>query len=156
MNAYIENLTGKAIAFYLGTNEYLISVDNVIAIERMNHITRIPNIESYIKGVINLRGIIIPIIDLKERFGLGSYQETEQTRVIIVTYDQIEVGFIVDAANDVLNIDPDNISEHPEIVGEVAPEFIDGIMKLEQRLLILLNLSKVLQMDEGERIDYED
>src|SRR5690606_29366952 len=101
-------------------------------------------------------GIIIPIIDLKERFGLGSYQETEQTRIIIVTYEQIEVGFIVDAANDVLNVNPENISEHPEIVGEVAPKFIDGIMKLEQRLLILLNLSKVLEMDEGERISYED
>lgn len=156
MNAHLENLTGKAIAFYLGTNEYLISVDNVTAIERMLHITRIPNIEPYIKGVINLRGIIIPIIDLKERFGLGSYQETEQTRIIIVTYEQIEVGFIVDAANDVLNVNPENISEHPEIVGEVAPKFIDGIMKLEQRLLILLNLSKVLEMDEGERISYEN
>lgn len=156
MNAHLENLTGKAIAFYLGTNEYLISVDNVTAIERMLHITRIPNIEPYIKGVINLRGIIIPIIDLKERFGLGSYQETEQTRIIIVTYEQIEVGFIVDAANDVLNVNPENISEHPEIVGEVAPEFIDGIMKLDQRLLILLNLSKVLEMDEGERVSYED
>jgi len=156
MNAHLENLTGKAIAFYLGTNEYLISVDNVTAIERMLHITRIPNIEPYIKGVINLRGIIIPIIDLKERFGLGSYQETEQTRIIIVTYEQIEVGFIVDAANDVLNVNPENISEHPEIVGEVAPEFIDGIMKLDQRLLILLNLSKVLEMDEGERVSYEN
>ena len=156
MNAHLENLTGKAIAFYLGTNEYLISVDNVTAIERMLHITRIPNIEPYIKGVINLRGIIIPIIDLKERFGLGSYQETEQTRIIIVTYEQIEVGFIVDAANDVLNVNPENISEHPEIVGEVAPEFIDGIMKLDQRLLILLNLSKVLEMDEGERVSYKN
>ncbi|MBS4207602.1 chemotaxis protein CheW [Bacillus sp. FJAT-50079] len=134
----------KVIVFQLNGNEYSISVDHVTAIEKMQHITRVPKLPVYIKGVINLRGVIIPIIDLKRRFGLGDFENTDSTRIIIVSYQDLEVGFIVDAANDVLDIPEHVIEPQPDVVGTVAAEFINGVAKLEKRLLILLNLEYVL------------
>ncbi|MFK4997993.1 chemotaxis protein CheW [Bacillus sp. N9] len=137
----------KVIVFQLNGNEYSLSVDYVTAIEKMQHITRVPKLPAYIKGVINLRGVIIPIIDLKRRFGLGNFENTDSTRIIIVSYQDLEVGFIVDAANDVLDIPEHAIERQPDVVGTVEAEFISGVVKLESRLLILLNLEFVL--DKG-------
>ena len=110
----------------------------------MNNITRVPNAAPFIKGVINLRGVIIPIIDLKKRFGLGDAQYTQSTRIIIAAVNEVEVGLIVDAANDVLDIPKSAIEPQPEVVGGVEAEFISGVAKLGERLLILLSIESVL------------
>lgn len=142
-------LAEKAIAFYLNDNEYAVPVEYVTAIEKVHHITRIPKIASYIKGVINLRGVIIPIIDLKKRFGLGDCEITNQTRILIVSYKETEVGFIVDAANDVLDIPDAAVEAQPEIVGEVALEFIKGVAKFDKKLIVLLDLEQILEIKSG-------
>lgn len=138
----------KVIVFQLDDEEYAVSVEQVGSIERLQPITRVPQTADFVKGVINLRGVVTPVIDLRVRFGIGAADETEATRIIIVYLDDMEVGLIVDAANDVIDI-PENIVEPaPEVVGTVDVDFIEGVAKLEDRLLILLDLQKVLTRAE--------
>ncbi|MCQ4087210.1 chemotaxis protein CheW [Saccharibacillus sp. JS10] len=139
----------KVIVFALGNEEYGIDVDKVRTIERMMPITRVPKTYSFIKGVINLRGVVIPVIDLRGRFNLEEPEYTDQTRIIIVAVGDMEVGFIVDAANDVVDLDRDNIDSPPEVVGGVKAKYLDGVAKVgEDRLLIMLNLAEVLNRGE--------
>ncbi len=134
----------KIIIFQLGDKEYAIPVDQVQGIEKTMHITRVPNTPNYVKGVINLRGVVTPIIDLRDRFNVVSSVESENTRIIIISLENMEVGFIVDSANDVMDIPKSSIEPQPEVVGSNEEEFISGVAKVEKRLLILLNLEKVL------------
>jgi purine-binding chemotaxis protein CheW len=135
----------KLIVFQLVDKEYAIPVDQVRSIEKLQHITRVPRTPSYVKGVINLRGVVTPIIDLRSRFDLSSSEPTESTRVIIVGLGDKEVGLIVDAANDVLDVEREMIEPSPEVVGVVEAEYIGGVVKQNKRLLILLHLDKILQ-----------
>ncbi len=94
----------KLIVFQLDGKEYGIPVEYVHGIEKVQHITRIPGTARFVKGVINLRGVVTPIIDLRKRFGIKESEYSDTTRVIIVAMDDVEVGLIVDAANDVIDI----------------------------------------------------
>lgn len=134
----------KVIVFQLADKEYAIPVSNVQGIEKLMHITRVPKTSSFVKGVINLRGVVTPLIDLRERFGIPLSNNEETTRIIIITLEEMEVGFIVDSANDVLDIPLNAIEAQPEVVGSNEEDFISGVAKLENRLLILLHLDKVL------------
>jgi len=139
----------KVIVFALGSEEYGIEVDKVRTIERMSPITRVPKTPAFVKGVINLRGVVLPIIDLRGRFGLPETEATENTRIIMVSVGDIEVGFVVDAANDVMDIDSDSIDSPPEVVGGIRAKYLQGVAKIEDnRLLIMLNLSEVLKKSE--------
>ncbi|WP_186671223.1 chemotaxis protein CheW [Sporosarcina sp. BP05] len=135
----------KVIVFQLLDMEYAISVDIVQSIEKVLSITRVPKTPAYVKGVINLRGIVTPIVDLRERFGLTSKEMDDSTRIIIVTLDEFDVGLIVDAANDVLDIPVNAIEPQPEVVGSVESDFISGVAKVGKHLLVMLNLDKVLE-----------
>ncbi|MBB5323652.1 purine-binding chemotaxis protein CheW [Anoxybacillus tepidamans] len=134
----------KVIVFQLQDEEYAIPVQQVRSIEKVQHITRVPRTPKFVKGVINLRGVVTPIIDLRERFGIEALPFNEQTRVIIVALDEIEVGLIVDAANDVLDIPVKSIEPPPEVIEALEADYINGVAKVGKRLLILLNLEKVL------------
>ncbi|MBS4217729.1 purine-binding chemotaxis protein CheW [Bacillus sp. FJAT-49711] len=134
----------KVIVLKLNDKEYSISVKHVTAIEKMLHITRVPNVPAFIKGVTNLRGVIIPIVDLKNRFGIGNADYTDRTRIIIVSYKNMTVGMIVDEANDVLDIPESLIEPCPDVAGAAPPEFIEGVANLEKRLVLLLNLENIV------------
>ncbi|ULO09720.1 chemotaxis protein CheW [Paenibacillus sp. 19GGS1-52] len=139
----------KVIVFKLGSEEYGIEVEKVQTIERMMPITRVPKTYSFIKGVINLRGVVIPVIDLRGRFGIEEGEHTDQTRVIIVSVNDMEVGFIVDSANDVIDLNRDSIDTPPDVVGGIKAKYLDGVAKIgEDRLLIMLNLAEVLNKGE--------
>jgi len=139
----------KVIVFTLGQEEYGIEVDKVRTIERMMPITRVPKTPAFVKGVINLRGVVIPVIDLRGRFGLEETEASENSRIIIVAANDLEVGFIVDSANDVVDIMSDSIEVPPEVVGGIKAKYLDGVAKFgDNRLLILLNLSEVLSRSE--------
>lgn len=135
----------KVIVFQLMDKEYAISVDVVQGIEKMLSISRVPKTPSYVKGVLNLRGAVTPIVDLRERFGLEVKEMDDSTRIIIVTLEDYDVGLIVDAANDVLDIPVESIESQPEVVGSIEVDFISGVAKVEKRLLVMLNLDKVLE-----------
>lgn len=139
----------KVIVFALGQEEYGVEVESVKTIERLLPITRVPQTLKFIKGVINLRGVVVPVIDLKGRFGLPMTEYTEQTRIIIVQVADTEVGFIVDSANDVIDIPSDSIESPPEVIGGVKSRYLRGVAKFgSDRLLIMLNLSEVLKKSE--------
>ena len=139
----------KVIVFKLGTEEYGIEVERVQTIERMLPVTRVPKTYSFVKGVVNLRGVVIPVIDLGGRFSLPETEYTDQTRIIIVTVSDMQVGFIVDSANDVVDLNEDDIETPPEIVGGIKAKYLRGVAKLEEdRLLIMLNLHEVLNKSE--------
>ena len=144
MTYAIEQEFMKVIVFQLADKEYAIPVSYVSGIEKLMHITRVPKTPHYVKGVINLRGVVTPIIDLRDRFGIVSTVNEETTRIIIIQLEDMEVGFVVDSANDVLDIQTSTIEPQPEVVGSLEEEFISGVAKLDKRLLILLHLEKVL------------
>ncbi|GGG12223.1 chemotaxis protein CheW [Paenibacillus abyssi] len=139
----------KVIVFALANEEYGIEVDKVRTIERMTPITRVPKTPAFIKGVINLRGVVVPVLDLRGRFGLSESEPTDNSRIIIVAVNDLEVGFIVDSANDVIDIDTDSIDSPPEVIGGIKAKYLRGVAKLgENRLLIMLNLAEVLNKNE--------
>lgn len=148
MATVVEQESIKVIVFQLMDKEYAIPVSQVQGIEKMMHITRVPRTEKFVKGVINLRGVVTPIIDLRERFGLPSSENTESVRIIIVQFDDTEVGFVVDSANDVIDLPVNSIEPQPEVVGVIEEAFISGVAKIDNRLLILLHLDKVLNISE--------
>lgn len=138
----------KFIVFQLANKEYAIPVHQVQGIEKVEHITRVPRTEKFVKGVINLRGVITPIIDLRSRFNIGEEEYSDSTRVIIVGFNNLEVGFIVDSANDVLDIPTGSIEPAPEVVGVEGVDYINGVAKIGKRLLILIDLEKILNTEE--------
>ncbi|QGH34556.1 chemotaxis protein CheW [Gracilibacillus salitolerans] len=137
----------QSIIIELDKEEYAIPVEVVGAIERMQHITRVPKTANFVKGVINLRGVVTPIIDLRERFGMESMEQTESTRIIIIHMDKYDVGFIVDAAYDVLDIPEEAIEPAPQVIGTVDADYIGGVAKVDKRLIMLLELEKVLSQE---------
>lgn len=145
----------KVIVFQIKDKEYAIPVEKVSGIEKLLHITRVPKAVPFVKGVINLRGVITPIIDLRIRFGFEEVEYNDSTRIIIVVLDDMEVGLIVDSANDVLDLPVESIEPQPEVVGHLASEYISGVAKIEKRLLVLINLEKALSLEANEIVRKE-
>jgi purine-binding chemotaxis protein CheW len=110
----------------------------------MPEVTQVPNSPEYVDGVINLRGKVIPVIDLRRRFGIDRKEHDKNTRIIVVDLNGIVVGFVVDAVKEVLRI-PRSVTEPPpSFTTDVSADYITGVGKLEDRLLILLDLERVL------------
>ena len=135
----------KLIVFQLKDEEYAIEVEYVQTIERMQPVTRIPRTYPFITGVMNLRGVITPIINLRKRFGIEEKEFDDATRILVISKDGMEFGFIVDGANDVVDIPEEKIEPTPEVIGGVEAEYLRGVVKLDNRLFTLLNLEKVIQ-----------
>ncbi|MDF2713337.1 MAG: chemotaxis protein CheW [Paenibacillus sp.] len=139
----------KVIVFSLAHEQYGVEVEKVRTIERMQPLTRVPKTPAFVKGVINLRGVVVPVIDLRGRFSLPEAEYTDNSRIIIVAVKDMEVGMIVDSANDVVDVDSDAIEQPPEIVGGIRAKYLRGLAKLtDGRLLVLLNLEEVLNKSE--------
>ncbi|MCF6138711.1 chemotaxis protein CheW [Pseudalkalibacillus berkeleyi] len=135
----------KVIVFNIGTQEYCLDIEKVTSIERMQSVTELPLSEAYMKGVINLRGNVIPIISLKEKFFQVVDETDSETRIIIVPLDDgTEVGVIVDQATDVLDVDIDQIQPYDGRINSIQKEFIEGVVNLDERILVLLDIEKVL------------
>lgn len=137
----------KYIILTLDDEHYAIPIDNIQTIERLQTITRIPNTEEFVKGVINLRGIITPVIDLRERMGLSAKVIDEHSRIIIVNNQQESIGMIVDEANDVVEITPDQIESPPETISRQYRSYIEGVVKHHDRLIVLLSLDQVFDIE---------
>ena len=132
----------------IGEEEFAIDVLSVQEINRLVDVTRVPKTPAYVEGVINLRGRIIPVLDLRRRFGLKSVQQTSQTRVVVVSQQSRLVGLVVDSVVEVLNL-PKNAIELPPTVGTaIGAEFTLGVGRLEDRLLILLDLNRLLHVKQ--------
>ncbi|HVP13494.1 MAG TPA: chemotaxis protein CheW [Phycisphaerae bacterium] len=138
---------GKYLTFKLANEEYGVEILRVREINGLMDITAVPQMPPYMKGVINLRGKVIPVIDLRLKFGLDEAQHTEQTCIIVVDVGK-EVGIIVDTVSEVLDIHGDNIEPPPQMGGNVDTGFILGMGKVGDAVKILLAIEKVLTTDD--------
>jgi purine-binding chemotaxis protein CheW len=138
----------QLISFIVGDEEYGLDIQRVKEVIRISEITRLPRAPSFVKGIINLRGNVIPIIDLRDKFDLEEQDYTATTRVIVVDVDDRLVGMVVDAASQVVRIPTDRIEPPPPIAGGLSAEFIKGVGKLDKRLIILLNIDRILSTQE--------
>lgn len=134
----------QLVVFKLADEEYAVSILQVQEIKRMTEITRVPHTPEYLKGVLNLRGSVLPVIDLKKRLGLPQKEYTEDTRIIIVKTNDIAVGLIVDAVSEVTAVRSEQIEPPQAVSGNIGENYISGVAKLENRLLILLKLDELI------------
>ncbi|HAE92670.1 chemotaxis protein CheW [Tissierella praeacuta] len=141
------------VVFKLGKGEFGIDIMNVKEISSYEEAISLPNTPSFIEGVINYRGNVIPIINLKKRLSLGEFEVTKDTRIIVINLDEKEIGFIVDEASQTLRVNNEQIDPAPSFISGVDKKYITGVGKLdEKRLLILIDLKKILSADEIEEI----
>jgi purine-binding chemotaxis protein CheW len=141
----------QLVSFKIENEEYGVDILDVQEINKMVQITKVPNSPDFVEGVINLRGRIIPVIDLRTRLGLPRKEQDKDSRIIVVDLERKTIGFIVDAVSEVLRI-PASVTEvPPEIVAGIDSEFIKSVGKLEDRLLILIDLKKVLSVDTKQK-----
>lgn len=146
-NLDIANL--QTVTFRLGEELFLIDIIKIQEIIRMVNITGVPNSPEFVKGVINLRGRIVPVIDLRKQFGMPAYAGNEKDqRIIIVEIGNVLVGCIVDLIKEVLKVDETIFEETPKIVAGVKQKFIEGIVKHKEDIYILLNVDKLLSEEE--------
>lgn len=140
----VAEATEHLATFYLSNEEYGLPVRLVQEIIRVTEITQVPRAPDFIKGVINLRGRIIPVVDLRRKLKLGDVEIGRQSRIVVVKMDDRLIGLLVDGASQVLRVPVSSIEAAPEEVVEIEEQFIRGVAKLEKRLIILIDLSQVL------------
>lgn len=139
----------KYLIFRLGNEEYGVDIHKITTIiEKDMNIARVPKTPLFLKGVINLRGEIIPIMSLRIRFGQSEDVFTEDSRIIIVKLDEISVGLIVDSVAEVLELDEEATESIANIAGELSLEYITGVGKANGRIITLLNLDKLITLNE--------
>jgi len=143
----------QLVTFKIENDEFGVDILKVQEINRMMNITRIPNAPDFVEGVINLRGKIIPIVDLRKKLGFPAKEYDKSTRIIVVELEGIVLGFIVDSVSEVLRIPNSTIEPPPSIIKGIESEFIEGVGKLEDRLLILLELKKVFTISEHKSLE---
>ena len=139
----------KYIVFKLNEQSFGVEVQQVISIERLKSLTKVPGTSDFIKGIMPLRGEITPILDLKERLSMRQTSTTEDNLILIINIDQRLVGLIIDEATEVINIDSSSIEYPLEVIHGVNQNYICGIAKVDHRLLILLDLEKVTNQSEN-------
>jgi purine-binding chemotaxis protein CheW len=143
----------QVVGFRIGRETFGLPISIVREIVRVPDITSVPNAPDYIEGVINLRGRIIPVVDLRKRFGQKSFEPNKKNRIVVVELESRLVGLIVNSASEVLRISPSEIDEPHNVFREGELNYITGIGKLGGRLVILLDLNKVLQRGELNGLD---
>ena len=140
------------LTFLLADEQYAVDILCVEEIRSWERPTKIPNAPSYIKGVINMRGVIVPIVDLRLKFGIGEASYLETTVVIVLTYQNDDksrtIGFVVDAVSDVLNVESVDIKPAPAFGGCVSQQFIDGLINSEQKVVTILNVAHLQQVEQ--------
>ncbi|BDV01391.1 chemotaxis protein CheW [Thermodesulfomicrobium sp. WS] len=138
----------QLVTFRIGEEEFGVNILQVQEIIRMLDITKVPKAPDFVEGVINLRGKVIPIIDLRKRFGLPARERDKMSRIIVVEIGTTVVGFIVDAVSEVLRLPASTVEPPPPVVAGLDAEYISGVGKLDDRLLIMLDMDRLLSRDE--------
>ncbi|NLW06859.1 MAG: chemotaxis protein CheW [Clostridia bacterium] len=145
----------QVVVFQLAGETYGIDINHVQEIIRMQNITEIPGTSTFIEGVINLRGRIIPVIDLRKRFNLPLADNTQNTRIIVVEMGQMTVGMVVDSVSEVLRLPTASIEPPPPMICGIDVAYLQGVGKQDDRLIILLELDKVLKEGEKQELQQE-
>lgn len=142
----------QLVTFRLGDETFGIEIKNVHEIIRWQEVTRIPRAPAFLEGVIDLRGNVVPVLDLRRRFGTGAAERGPKTRIVVVRVAEATLGLVVDSVAEVLKCPPDRISAPPSAVAGVGREFLRGICRLSDRLVVLLDVDRILEADEAESL----
>lgn len=146
-NAQKEVNRYQYVVFQIANEEFGVEILRTKEIHRYTKITRIPNAPRFVKGVINIRGEIIPVVDLRDRFDLEAAEINDSTRIIEVMVRDFRVGLLVDDVNEVLWLDDNAIEPAPSVTGGIEKEYLNGVGKIDDRLIVLLYLEKILNLE---------
>ena len=138
----------QLVAFKMGGEEFACNIKDVNEVIKMLKVTPLPRSLDFIEGMINMRGEVIPVIDLRKRFGMDTAERTKDNRIIIVEVDDNLIGLIVDSVSEVTSIPNDQIQEAPNQVAEGRTDLITGVGKINERMLIILNVENILSTEE--------
>lgn len=147
-----ERRLSQVVSFRLSNEEYGLDIMSVQEIILMGEITEIPEVPEYIRGLINLRGKVIPIVDLRKRFRLEASPPNEHTRIVVVNAANTTFGVVVDAVSQVLRIDASQIEPPPRGLVGLEQAYIKGLLKLNEKIMILLSMEAILSHDEAAQI----
>jgi len=139
----------QLVSFRVGSEEFGLDILRVQEIIRVQQLTRVPNSPGFIEGVINLRGKVIPVVSLRKIFGLGPAEQDKQARIVVIEMGGTVVGFLVDSVSEVVRL-PAGTVEPPPRLGKVKREYVSGVGKLENRLLILLDVERLMTDSEAQ------
>ncbi len=142
----------QLVTFSIGDDEFGVNILKVQEIIRTMEITKVPRAPTFVEGVINLRGMVIPIIDLRRRFNLSPKAHDKNTRIIDCEINNILVGFVVDAVSEVLRIPAKTVEPPPPVVSGIGADYISGVAQLQDRLLIMLDLDKLLSTEDLDKL----
>lgn len=134
------------------TCEYGIPINQVQEINRLDEVTKLPEADNFIEGIINLRGNVIPLIDIKKRFALGETERSDETRIIVFNINGQLSGIIVDDVQEVLHVKKEDIDSTTIFLSQINSRYIEGVAKIGKRLIIILDLTKILSHDEQEAL----
>ncbi|MDH5766117.1 MAG: chemotaxis protein CheW [Gammaproteobacteria bacterium] len=152
-----EDSQAQFLSFSLGDDDYGINILRVQEIRGWEKVRDIPKSPEYLKGVLNLRNTVVPIVDLRIRFGLEDYDYTPTTVIIVLSVESSDgshvMGVVVDAVSDVLNIDTDSIKDPPNFGSKINTKYMSGMVMVEEQMVILLNVDKLLDQEELAIID---
>ena len=149
----LSGKTLQVVTFALGSEEYGVDIAQVQEINRMVTITHVPRAPRFMEGVINLRGQLIPIIDLRTRFGMDRSERTKNTRIVVTEIGSKRIGMVVDSVSEVLRIPVEQIEDAPDLVAGVDTEYIRGVGKMGDRLIIMLDLGRAIS--GAEKVELE-
>jgi purine-binding chemotaxis protein CheW len=142
----------QLVVFALAKEAYGVDISTVHEIIRMQAITKVPRAPDFVEGVINLRGKVIPVVDMRKRLGLTVSQQTKNSRIVVVDINNQEVGMVVDAVTEVLRTPAESIEPPSAIITTVDSTYLLGIAKLEDRLIILLDLEQIFSISEKKKL----
>lgn len=140
----------ECVVFKLENEYYGMDINLVENIEKTQSITRVPFSKSYIEGVINLRGNIIPVIDLRKRFDLNIERDSDEARIIIINYKTYRIGLRVDASSEVVQFKKSSIEKAPRVGSSIKDDFVKEVGKDNERIIMLLDVEKVLDIEDLE------
>src|SRR5919108_2722921 len=143
----------QLVVFQLGAELYGCEISRVHEIIRLQSVTKVPRAPAFVEGVINLRGKVIPVVDLRRRFGLPTADHTRASRIVVVELGDQVVGIIVDGVSEVQRVNTATVEPPSPVVAGIDSEYLHGIAKLTDRLVILLDLDRVLARDERRALD---
>ncbi|VAW12303.1 Positive regulator of CheA protein activity (CheW) [hydrothermal vent metagenome] len=140
----LDQLAGKYLTFALGEEDYGIEILTVREIIGVMEITQIPQVPTYLRGIINLRGKVIPVVDLRAKFQMPVIEDTEETCIVVVSVQEVYIGVLIDRVNEVLDVKRENIEPPPKFGSTISSDYILGIGKINDSIKILLGIEKVL------------
>lgn len=140
------------VSFNLDNEKYAVDINNVEEIIRYTEVTPVPRASDFVEGIINIRGKVIPVVDLKKKLGLGAITSTANVRIIITLINNKKIGFMVDSVNEVIRIDDSVIDEAPSVSINVDSSYIKGVAKTDKGLVIILDVIRVFSLGEQNQL----